>query len=130
MTFNKKILGSLVLATLLTSCGSSEKPVSKDNKTKEITVYTALENEQIPEYLQSFKEQYPNIKLNIVRESTGVIVSRVLAEKDNPQADVIWGTAATGLLVLDEANLLKEYSPKDIEKINPKFKDNTGKDPK
>ena len=111
MTFNKKILGSLVLTTLLASCGSSEKPVSKDNKTKEITVYTALENEQIPEYLQSFKEQYPNIKLNIVRESTGVIVSRVLAEKDNPQADVIWGTAATGLLVLDEANLLKEYSP-------------------
>ncbi|MGL4785720.1 MAG: putative 2-aminoethylphosphonate ABC transporter substrate-binding protein, partial [Cetobacterium sp.] len=102
MTFNKKILGSLVLTTLLASCGSSEKPVSKENnKTKEITVYTALENEQIPEYLQSFKEQYPNIKLNIVRESTGVIVSRVLAEKDNPQADVIWGTAATGLLVLD-----------------------------
>ncbi|UPO96549.1 putative 2-aminoethylphosphonate ABC transporter substrate-binding protein [Cetobacterium somerae] len=131
MTFNKKILGSLVLTTLLASCGSSEKPVSKENnKTKEITVYTALENEQIPEYLQSFKEQYPNIKLNIVRESTGVIVSRVLAEKDNPQADVVWGTAATGLLVLDEANLLKEYSPKDIEKINPKFKDNTGKDPK
>lgn len=79
MTFNKKILGSLVLTALLASCGSSEKPVSKENnKTKEITVYTALENEQIPEYLQSFKEQYPNIKLNIVRESTGVIVSRVL----------------------------------------------------
>ncbi|MBC2851771.1 putative 2-aminoethylphosphonate ABC transporter substrate-binding protein [Cetobacterium sp. 8H] len=123
--FNKKIISSLIFTTFLMGCGTNET-----SQTKEVTVYTALENEQIPEYLESFKEQYPNIKLNIVRESTGVIVSRILAEKSNPQADVIWGTAATGLLALDEANLLKEYSPKDIEKINPKFKDNTGKDPK
>ncbi len=127
---NKKIIGSLLFAGLLVGCGSSEKPTATSNKSKEITVYTALENEQIPEYLTSFKKQYPDIKLNIVRESTGVIVSRVLAEKNNPQADVIWGTAATGLLVLDEANLLKAYSPKDIEKINTKFRDNSGKDPK
>ncbi|MGL4864953.1 MAG: putative 2-aminoethylphosphonate ABC transporter substrate-binding protein [Cetobacterium sp.] len=127
---NKKIIGSLLFAGLLVGCGSSEKPSTAGNKNKEITVYTALENEQIPEYLASFKKQYPDIKLNIVRESTGVIVSRVLAEKNNPQADVIWGTAATGLLVLDEANLLKAYSPKGIEKINTKFKDNSGKDPK
>lgn len=129
---NIKIFGSLLFATFLMGCGSSEKPTKNNekNSAKEITVYTALENEQIPEYLESFKKQYPNIKLNIVRESTGVIVSRILAEKSNPQADVIWGTAATGLLALDDANLLKEYSPKDIEKINPKFKDNTGKDPK
>lgn len=128
----KKVLGSLFIMSILAGCGTSEKPTSSANSkvNKEITVYTALENEQIPEYLESFKKQYPDIKLNIVRESTGVIVSRVLAEKGNPQADVIWGTAATGLLVLDEANLLKEYSPKDIDKINPKFKDNTGKDPK
>lgn len=123
--FNKKILSSLIFTTLLMGCGANET-----SQTKEVTVYTALENEQIPEYLESFKEKHPDIKLNIIRESTGVIVSRILAEKSNPQADVIWGTAATGLLALDEANLLKEYSPKDIEKINPKFKDNTGKDPK
>ena len=42
MKINKKILGSLLLTTILVGCGSSEKPVSKDNKTKEITVYTAL----------------------------------------------------------------------------------------
>ena len=42
MTFNKKLLGSLVLTKLLVSFGSSEKPISKDNKTKEIKVYTAL----------------------------------------------------------------------------------------
>lgn len=37
----------------------------------EITVYTALEDDQYPVYLESFKQQYPDIKLNIVRDSTG-----------------------------------------------------------
>ncbi|MGL5050788.1 MAG: putative 2-aminoethylphosphonate ABC transporter substrate-binding protein [Fusobacteriaceae bacterium] len=121
----KKILLFLTVAGIFTGCGN------KAEKSKEeITVYTALENEQIPEYLESFKKQYPEIELNIIRESTGVIISRVLAEKNNPQADVIWGTAATGLLVLDEANLLKPYSPKGIEQIDSKFKDNTGEHPK
>ncbi|MGL5904025.1 MAG: extracellular solute-binding protein, partial [Cetobacterium sp.] len=125
---NKTIISSLFFLTILSGCGDSK--VSNASNTKEITVYTALENEQIPQYLASFKEQYPNIKLNIIRESTGVIISRVLAEKNNPVADVIWGTAATGLLALDEANLLKPYSPKGIEEINSKFRDNSNKDPK
>ena len=46
-----------------------------------------------------------------------------MAEKDNPQADVVWGTAATGLLMLDKENLLKPYAPKGLEKVDPKFKD-------
>ena len=29
--------------------------------------------------------------VNVTRESTGVITSRLLAEKDNPVADVVWG---------------------------------------
>ncbi|MGL5798206.1 MAG: putative 2-aminoethylphosphonate ABC transporter substrate-binding protein, partial [Cetobacterium sp.] len=73
---NKTIISSLFFLTVLSGCGDSK--VSNASSTKEITVYTALENEQIPQYLASFKEQYPNIKLNIIRESTGVIISRVL----------------------------------------------------
>ncbi|MGL5000747.1 MAG: putative 2-aminoethylphosphonate ABC transporter substrate-binding protein [Cetobacterium sp.] len=127
---NKKIICSILLSGVLTACGSSEKPIENKTTAKEVTVYTALENEQIPEYLASFKEKHPDIKLNIIRESTGVIISRILAEKNNPVADVIWGTAATGLLSLDEANLLKPYSPEGIEKINTKFRDMTNEHPK
>jgi iron(III) transport system substrate-binding protein len=50
----------------------------------EITVYTALEDEQVTEYLAVFNAEYPNITVNIVRESTGIITARLLAEKDNP----------------------------------------------
>ncbi|OPA76351.1 putative 2-aminoethylphosphonate ABC transporter substrate-binding protein [Paenibacillus selenitireducens] len=89
----------------------------------ELTVYTALEDDQIQAYLTSYKEQYPDVKLNIVRDSTGIITAKLIAEKDNPQADVIWGLAATSLLVLDQKGMLEGYDPAGIEKVSPEFKD-------
>ena len=41
------------------------------------------------------------MKLNIVRDSTGVITAKLLAE-GKIQADVVWGTAASSLLALDK----------------------------
>ena len=88
-----------------------------------ITVYTALEDDQISEYLVSFKEQHPEIAVNIVRDSTGVITAKLLAEADNPQADVVWGTAASSLLVAEEKDLLEPYAPAGLEAVNPRFRD-------
>ncbi|MDR2163862.1 MAG: putative 2-aminoethylphosphonate ABC transporter substrate-binding protein [Clostridiales Family XIII bacterium] len=88
----------------------------------EITVYTALEDEQVTEYLAVFNAQYPDVKVNIVRESTGVITARLLAEKDNPQADLIWGTAASSMMVLDDQGMLEPYTPAGVDRILPEFK--------
>lgn len=89
----------------------------------EILVYTALEDDQIPTYLESFKAAHPDIQVKIVRDSTGIITAKLLAEKANPQADVVWGTAATSLLVLQQQGMLEPYAPKGIEKMAPEFKD-------
>jgi len=90
--------------------------------TDAIIVYTALEDELVTEYLKSFYEKYPNIQVHVVRESTGIITTRLIAEKENPQADVVWGVAASSMLVLDENEQLEPYAPKGIERILPKFK--------
>jgi len=94
----------------------------KEESQGAITVYTALEDELVSEYLKSFNAQYPDIKVNIVRESTGIITARLMAERNNPQADVVWGTAASSMLVLDERGQLEGYSPKGVDRILPKFK--------
>ncbi|GBU23934.1 ABC transporter substrate-binding protein [Fibrobacteria bacterium R8-3-H12] len=106
---------------LLTNC-KEEKQSAGQQESGSITVYTALEDELVTEYLKSFYAKYPNIKLNVVRESTGIITARLIAEKDNPQADVVWGTAASSMLVLDELGQLEPYTPKGIERILPIFK--------
>lgn len=90
---------------------------------KDLVVYTALENEQINKYLETFKEQHPNIEVKIVRDSTGIITAKLLAEGINTPADVVWGTAGSSLLVLEERGLLEPYAPKGVERILPQFKD-------
>jgi len=51
----------------------------------QLTVYTALETDQIKAYETGFNKQYPDIELKWVRDSTGVITAKLLAEKANPQ---------------------------------------------
>jgi iron(III) transport system substrate-binding protein len=46
-----------------------------------------------------------------------------MAEKDNMQAEVIWGVAATNLLVFKNAGLLEPYAPKGLDRIQPLFRD-------
>jgi len=106
----------IVAILFLTGCKEEKQTAGS------ITVYTALEDELVTEYLKSFYAKYPDIKVNVVRESTGIITARLIAEKDNPQADVVWGTAASSMMVLDERGQLEPYAPAGIERILPKFK--------
>ncbi|OLN24654.1 Ferric iron ABC transporter, iron-binding protein [Desulfovibrio sp. DV] len=89
----------------------------------EILVYTALEDDQIPRYMKSFKEKHPDIDVKFVRDSTGIVTARLLAEKDNPQADVVWGLSAVSLMQFKAAGLLEPYTPADGGKVLASFKD-------
>lgn len=89
----------------------------------EILVYTSIENERLPDYQKSFEAIYPNIKIKWVRDSTGVITARLLAEKDNPQADAIFGVGASSLLILKNLDLLEPYTPQGFELIVDNMKD-------
>lgn len=120
----KKIFPLLLLAVMLLSTFASSIVVAQDSATSgSITVYTALEDDQIEAYLASFREEYPDIEVNIVRDSTGIITARLLAEKDNPQADVVWGLAVTSLLVLKQEGMLEAYAPEGLDRVNPLFRD-------
>jgi iron(III) transport system substrate-binding protein len=89
----------------------------------ELTVYTAVEAEDLARYAETFNKSYPDIKVNWVRDSTGIITAKLLAERDNPQADVIWGLAATSLLLLKAEGMLEAYAPEGVDKLDPKFVD-------
>ena len=91
----------------------------------ELTVYTAVEAEDLARYAAAFNEDHPDITINWVRDSTGVITAKLLAERDNPQADVIWGLAATSLLLMKGEDMLEPYAPAGVENLDPKFVDSS-----
>ena len=89
----------------------------------ELTVYTAVEAEDLEKYASRFNEAHPDITINWVRDSTGIITAKLLAEKDNPQADVIWGLAATSLMLMKSEGMLEPYAPEGLDKLKAQFRD-------
>lgn len=89
----------------------------------DLLVYTALEDDEIPRYLALLKQSHPDINVKIVRDSTGIVTAKLLAEKDNPQADVVWGTAATSLMLCQQAGMVEPYAPKGLERVRAKMRD-------
>ena len=92
-----------------------------------LSIYSGLEPDEVKLWTERFNRDHPDIELNIVRGSTGTLTARILAERSNPQADLIWRLAITSLIILDNEGLLQPYKPKDYDKLNAKFKDK--KDP-
>jgi iron(III) transport system substrate-binding protein len=88
-----------------------------------LTVYTALESEQLAPYKQAFEADNPGVEIQWVRDSTGIVTAKLLAEKDNPQADAVWGLAASSLMILDAQGMLQPYSPKGVDALKPNFRD-------
>ena len=87
----------------------------------ELLVYTALETDQLKAYTESFQKTNPNIDLKFVRDSTGVITAKLIAEKANPQADVILGVAASSMEIFKAEGLLAPYAPVGFAALNRKF---------
>jgi len=89
----------------------------------ELTVYTALEADQIKAYKAAFEKSVPGVTIRWVRDSTGVVTAKLLAEKGNPQADVVMGLAATSLMLLEKEGMLAPYAPAGLDKIKATMRD-------
>ena len=89
----------------------------------DLTVYTALEADQLKPYKAAFEKTNPGINILWVRDSTGIITAKLLAEKANPKADVVMGLAATSLMLLQKEGMLMPYAPAGLDKIDPKMRD-------
>jgi iron(III) transport system substrate-binding protein len=91
-----------------------------------ITVYTSLENDQLKIYKDEIEKAVPEADVQWVRDSTGVITARLLAEKAAPKADLVFGLAASSLLVLNKEGMLEAYKPADEAKLKPAFRSADG----
>ena len=115
MTIRNAASRLLCAVALLLACAGA--------RAGEITVYTALEEDDVKVYLEAFSKAKPDIKVNLLRLSTGDLVARILAEKANPRHDVIWGTALTQLSDPRILEMAEPYRPAGIDGVKTPFKD-------
>jgi iron(III) transport system substrate-binding protein len=92
-----------------------------------ITVYSSLEEEEIAAYLEAAAQDMPDLTVNVLRLSTGDLGARLIAEADNPQADVLWGFAVTNVLNPAISDLLEPYEPAGLEALPDQYKADDGR---
>lgn len=89
----------------------------------ELTIYSTTDGDNLKVIGQAFGKAHPDIKVNWVRDSTGIMHSRIMAEKDNVRHDVLFGMAATSMLTMDELGMFIPYTPKDADKLDARYRD-------
>jgi iron(III) transport system substrate-binding protein len=92
---------------------------------KQLTVYTALPESELPTYFSEFQKD-TGIKIQYVRLSAGELLARVQAEKNNPQASVWFGGSFDNFVPAGKAGLLEAYQSPELKNIPKEFHDPAG----
>ena len=120
----------------LTACGGkTEEPKTDDSAqteqpaessgSKELSVYTAFPESEVIYYFNKFEEE-TGIKVNYVRLSAGEMLTRVEAEKDNPQATLMFGGSTDNYIAAVDKGLLEAYQSPNLDKTPSTYLDPTG----
>lgn len=120
------LLVTVLLTTLVAGCGgggSNSQPAAKQNL--KLTLYCGLMEDHMVTAMKEF-EKDTGIKVEAVRMSSGEILGRINAEKNNPKASVWWGGPADGFIEAKSNGLLEKYVSPNAAKIPAQFKDAEG----
>ncbi len=95
----------------MTGCNKSETASADAKKStkQELRVYSIIHDEETQALCDLFTEK-TGIPVQYLRATTGELVNRVIAEKDDPQADVLLGGASSYHIQANEAGALQPYA--------------------
>ncbi len=115
----KAILAAVAFALVLVggACGP-EVP--------EVVVYTALDELYSKPILDAFESEtgiHVRALYDTEASKTTGLVSRLMAERNRPRADVFWNNEVAQTILLKKADVLEAYNPPNAEPIPASFKD-------
>jgi iron(III) transport system substrate-binding protein len=92
---------------------------------QKLVLYTASNPEIEKVIMEAFQKTHPQVKAESINLSTGPVVQRAIAEKANPQSDVVWMINDVAMNQLKAAGVFEPYEPKGA-KIPDGFRDPDG----
>ena len=112
------LLSGVMMLGLLTACGGSDTGGSgsegsggeETSGSGELTVYTA----------------FPESEVNALRLSAGEMLTRVAAEKENPQAALMFGGSTDNYIAAVDQGLLEPYQSPELSNTPETYIDPTG----
>ena len=130
------VLSAIMLLSLLTACGGSgtqapadsgeaKDPAPTESTSKSLTVYTAFPESEVIYYFNKFTEE-TGIQIEYIRLSAGEMLTRVAAEKENPQAALMFGGSTDNYIAAAEQGLLEPYQSSELGATPEKYIDPDG----
>lgn len=111
----------LILSILLSACVHEGK--------REVVIYTSLDQIFSEPILKKFEEE-TGISVKAVYDieaaKTTGLVNRLIAESNNPRADVFWNSEVGRTIILKKKNILASYYSPSATDIPAQFKDKDG----
>ncbi|MGL4343845.1 MAG: extracellular solute-binding protein [Cellulosilyticaceae bacterium] len=130
---------TLGMAGLLTACGPNGTDATTNDVTNEGTSTDQAQEVVLEDQLVIYST-HPEDLLEVVatefEKETGIVVDfinlkgelaeKVLAEKDNPQADIMYGGASSVFIELEASDVFEQVAPAWAESLDTLFKDEHG----
>ena len=112
------LLLAAALALSLAACGSTPASTGGSDAASggdaapasggEVVVYSPNSDTEVNAVIPAFEEA-TGIKVNALRLSAGEMLTRVAAEKDNPQASLMFGGSTDNYIAASSQGLLEAY---------------------
>ena len=134
------VLMTLAMLFSATACGGSTGESEDSGNTAEVsdagsggetggsnelTVYTAFPEAEVAYYFNAFEEA-TGIHVNSLRLSAGEMLTRVAAEKDNPQASLMFGGSTDNYIAASNQGLLEAYQSPELSNTPENYLDPDG----
>lgn len=126
------LLSAIMMVSLLAACGKTAAPAEEGGEaapetesSKSLTVYTAFPESEVVYYFNKFTEE-TGIEVNYIRLSAGEMLTRVAAEKENPQAALMFGGSTDNYIAAAEQGLLEPYQSAELSATPEKYIDPDG----
>lgn len=113
----KLFIISLLFVSMLVGCSQSKGG-------GKLVVYSPNSDGEIEGILMYFGDKY-NIEIELQSMGTGEVISKLVAEKENPQADVMFGGMNLGVYNSNK-DLFQEYVAKGDDKLPEGYRNKTG----
>ena len=122
------LLAVVMVLGLLTACGGGSSDGEGGGETTgsdSLTVYTAFPEAEVAYYFNAFEEA-TGIHVNSLRLSAGEMLTRVAAEKDNPQASLMFGGSTDNYIAASDQGLLEAYQSPELSNTPENYLDPDG----
>ena len=113
-----------VLASAVVFAGGSQEAGAEDKG--KLVFYAGLQEDHAAMIAEEFEAQFGVVETEFVRMSSGEILARLKAEKDNMTASVWYGGPVDGIVAANEEGIIEPYISPEAVNIKEGFADPNG----